>query len=62
MLSLILSMADTTWRMFAPAIVFVGLGVWADVSWGTKPWLTILGAIVGLGCGILLIRQQLRAK
>lgn len=62
MLSLLLSMADTTWRMFVPAVIFVGLGLWADLSWGTKPWLTVLGAVIGLAAGIMLIRQQLRAK
>lgn len=55
-------MADTTWRMFVPAVIFVGLGLWADLSWGTKPWLTVLGAVIGLAAGIMLIRQQLRAK
>lgn len=59
-LSLILSMADTTWRMFVPATLFVGLGLWADLNWGTKPWLTFVGTILGLAAGVYLIRKQLR--
>jgi Putative F0F1-ATPase subunit Ca2+/Mg2+ transporter len=46
--------------MFVPPAVLVALGLWADVSWGTKPWLTLAGAGVGLGVAVLLVRAQLR--
>ena len=57
---LILSMTDTTWRMFTPPALFVPGGIFADLKLHTKPWLTIVSAVVGLGLSILLVRQQLR--
>ena len=55
------TMADTTWRMFVPTIGGLLLGFWADASWGTRPWLTILGLILGTAITALLIRKQLRS-
>jgi hypothetical protein len=57
---LLWSMADVTWRMFAGPIVLVPAGLWADLKWGTKPWLTIVAAVAGLGVSVLLVRVQLR--
>jgi len=57
--SLILSMADTTWRMFTPSIILVGLGIWADLKIGTRPWLAVAGAVLGLTASILLVKRQL---
>jgi hypothetical protein len=59
-MSLIWSMADTTWRMFVPPALFVWGGLSADLSWGTKPWLTLLSAVLGLGVSVLLVRKQLK--
>ncbi len=50
--------ADTTWRMFVPTLGCIGLGFAADMSWKTKPWMTILGVIVGVGLAALLVRRQ----
>ncbi len=54
------TMADTTWRMFVPTIGGLLLGVWGDVSWGTKPWLTVLGLVIGTALAALLVRKQLQ--
>jgi hypothetical protein len=59
-LELIVSMADTTWRMFVPPAVLVPAGLWADLKWGTKPWLTLVGLVLGLGVAVILVRAQLR--
>lgn len=56
---LLLTMADTTWRLFVPAGLFGALGVWGDVNFGSKPWLTLLGVLVGFGVAALLIRKQI---
>jgi hypothetical protein len=56
---LIWSMADTTWRMFTPPALLVSGGIWADLKFHTKPWLTILGAVIGLSLSILLVKKQL---
>jgi len=59
-LSLIVSMADTTWRMFVSPAILVPAGLWADLRWHTRPWLTILGAVLGLVGSVLLVRAQLK--
>ena len=59
-MALMIAMADTTWRMFTPPALLVGGGLWVDLNYGTKPWLTILGAVVGMALAIALVRQQLR--
>jgi hypothetical protein len=58
-LQLILSMADTTWRMFTPPAILVPAGIYADLKWGTKPWMTALSAVAGLTISVLLIKRQL---
>jgi len=58
-LQLILSMADTTWRMFTPAILLVPSAIFADLRFHTKPWLTAVSVPVALGLSALLIKRQL---
>jgi hypothetical protein len=58
-LQLILSMADTTWRMFTPPAILVPAGIFADLKFHTKPWLTVLSVPLGLGLSALLIKRQL---
>lgn len=53
------TIGDTTWRMFAPSIGFTLLGVWADASFGTKPWLMAAGIAIGLLGAVLLVKNQL---
>jgi F0F1-type ATP synthase assembly protein I len=55
-------MADTTWRMFVGPAVLTPVGIFADLKFQTKPWLTILAAVAGFGISILLVRQQLRGS
>ena len=50
---------DTTWRMFVPSIGMTLLGVWLDTVFTTKPWLMIIGIIVGFAFAILLVRKQM---
>lgn len=53
------TIGDTTWRMFVPSIGFTLLGVWADASFGTKPWLMAAGIAIGLLGAVLLVKNQL---
>ena len=55
------TMADTTWRLFVPSIGGALLGVWGDNSFKTKPWLTLIGILVGSAIAVLLVRQQLKS-
>lgn len=57
-----LTFLDTTWRIVTPVLLFTILGIVADRSLGTKPWLTILVAVpVGFVCAALLVKRQLEA-
>jgi hypothetical protein len=52
--------ADTTWRMFVPIIGIALLGVWADNTFATKPWMTAIGVTIGVVIAAVLVRQQLQ--
>ena len=52
---------DTTWRIAVPVILFAALGIWADRSFGSKPWLTLLAVVVGFVFAGLLLKRQLDA-
>ena len=44
----------------ASVLLFFFLGTWADATWGTQPWMTVAGALLGVVVGMyLLIRQAL---
>ena len=57
--SLMMTLLDTTWRMFVPSVGLTLLGVWADAQFGTKPWLMAAGVALGFAGAALLVRQQL---
>lgn len=57
-----LTFLDTTWRIVTPVLLFTILGIVADRTLGTKPWLTILvGVPAGFVFAILLVKRQLEA-
>lgn len=51
---------DTSTRLFVPSVGGTVLGLWADNSWGTKPWLTLVGVTVGTIIAFLLVYLQLK--
>lgn len=57
---LLMTMADTTWRMFLPIIGLTVLGLLADKWLHTTPWIMIVCMIIGIVIAGLLIRQQLQ--
>lgn len=59
-LAMILTMADTTWRMFVPILGLLVVGVVIDKSYHLFPWMTLLGFALGVGISALLIRSQLK--
>lgn len=61
-LALILSMADTTWRMFVPTLPLIILGDYLDGQFNSRPWLMLTGAVVGGLIAAWLVRAQLRKK
>ncbi len=57
---LIRDMADTTWRMFMPIVGLLLVGRYADSRWDTKPFMMLLGALLGAVIAAALIKRQLR--
>lgn len=55
---ILLTMADTTWRMFIPSIGFTLLGIWCDNRWQTTPWLMFAGIILGMTIAALAVKLQ----
>ncbi|NCU29125.1 AtpZ/AtpI family protein [Candidatus Saccharibacteria bacterium] len=52
------TIGDTTWRMFVPSVGFTLLGVYLDEQFQTKPWLMIIGILIGFLGAFLLVKAQ----
>ncbi len=48
------------WYLATAILVPTGLGVWADRSWDTEPWFTLLGLSLGLAAGLRGAYTQLQ--
>lgn len=47
----------TTWRIVIPVLIFSGLGISLDLRFGSKPWLTLVGVVIGFSmAGVLIAR------
>ena len=57
--SIVLDMADTTWRMFVPTVGFLMLGRMLDSRYATKPWMMVAGIIVGTSVAAVLVKRQI---
>lgn len=57
---LLLTIADTTWRLFVPIVGSTILGLVVDKWLGTKPWLMIIAMVLGVVIAVLLVRRQLK--
>jgi F0F1-type ATP synthase assembly protein I len=53
---------DTTWRITIPVLIFAALGILADRHFGTKPWVTLSGVVVGFVFATLLVKRQITAS
>lgn len=54
----LLTIADTTWRMFVPSVGMTFAGLWLDAKLHTTPWLLFAGSILGLIVAALAVRIQ----
>lgn len=59
-ITLFLTLADTTWRLFVPTLLGTILGLVVDTHYDTKPLLTITGVICGTILAAYLIYRQLQ--
>lgn len=57
---LLVDIADTTWRMFVPPLIGGLLGWWADSTWHTFPWLSLVGVALGCVGTVVFIRNLLK--
>lgn len=57
---ILMTIADTSWRMFVPSFGGTLLGVWLDGTFGTSPWLLFLGIIVGILVAVTAVILQLK--
>lgn len=57
---LLLTMGDTTWRMFVPIIGLMVLGLLADQWLHTKPWIMIVGMATGVYLAAVLVKRQFK--
>lgn len=58
-LSLLVDMADTTWRMFVPTVGLLLTGRYFDARYDTNPWFMLIGVGVGALIAALLVKRQI---
>lgn len=59
--TLAIDLLDTAWRIAVPVVLMAMLGLMADKSFGSAPWLTLLGMVIGFIIAGLLLKRQLAA-
>ena len=57
---LLLTIGDTTWRIFIPSVGLTIAGLLLDKHFHATPWLMIAGIIVGATVAILLVLAQMK--
>lgn len=50
---------DTAWRVAIPVIAGAAAGIFIDRQAETKPWMTLLGVLIGFALAGLLLKKQL---
>lgn len=58
--SIVLDMADTTWRMFVPTIGLLMVGRQLDTRFSTKPFLMVAGIVLGSLIAAYLVKAQIQ--
>jgi len=56
-----LQFLDTTWRIAVPVVLFAVLGIIGDRHVGSKPWLTLLGMVLGFVIAGFLLKLQIKS-
>jgi F0F1-type ATP synthase assembly protein I len=50
----------TTWRIAVPVTLGTGLGIFLDLRIGSKPWLTLVGVVLGFVLAGFMIARLLK--
>lgn len=53
-------LADTTWRIAVPVLLFAGAGIYGDIQAHSGPWITLAGVVVGFVFAGVLVRRQIK--
>lgn len=53
------TITDVTWRMFVPTIGLLLVGRSFDTKLHTKPWLMLVGSVVGGALSAILVARQI---
>ncbi|MBR9977406.1 MAG: AtpZ/AtpI family protein [Bacteroidetes bacterium] len=40
------------WQLVASVLLFFGAGYWGDSLFDTRPWLTVIGSVIGIVYGL----------
>lgn len=59
--TLAMDLLDTAWRIAIPVVAAAVLGIVMDRSLGTRPWMTLVASVAGLGVAGWLVKRQLAA-
>ena len=54
------SLADTTWRVAVPTVLFAGIGIAIDNTLETMPLCTLIGLVLGLIAAGALVWHQIQ--
>lgn len=57
---MMLTIADTTWRLFIPSVGLTILGLVLDKQFHTTPWIMIAGIVIGVLIAVWLVRLQMK--
>jgi F0F1-type ATP synthase assembly protein I len=60
-LKIVQSFADTTCRIAVPVVGLTMMGIYVDTHYGTKPWMTLVGTVVGFALAAMLVKRQISA-
>ncbi|PID32008.1 hypothetical protein CR970_02800 [Candidatus Saccharibacteria bacterium] len=60
-LAILGTLANTTWRMFAPVLILLVAGMVADDRYQTEPLWSLVGTIGGFAIAIWLVYRQYTA-
>jgi hypothetical protein len=60
MLTIVGTLADTTWRLFVPTLGGTILGIWADRSFDSRPWFTTIGVLLGSTLAFIFVYLQIK--
>jgi F0F1-type ATP synthase assembly protein I len=58
-LHILRELAETTWRIALPVVIFAVIGIIGDLHFRTRPWLTLSSVVVGFIIAGILVKRQI---